>query len=289
MKNNSSSFVDMQFITSSISTMLVLLLLGIVVFFVMSAKTLSAYVKENISFSLMLDGEMSKSSVMDMQKQLAKEDFVKQIEYISKEDALKEQTKAMGTNPGEFLGYNPFNSSFEIKLNADYANADSIKWIEEKLRADKNVLEIDYPEDLLNTINQNIKKISIFLLGLAALLTLISFALINNTIKLTIYSKRFLINTMKLVGAKWSFIRKPFLIKNFWVGIFAAIMADTLLLFMVYCLLKYEPDLITIVTPFNLGVVISSVFVFGVIITFLCAFVSINKYLKLTANELYYI
>lgn len=289
MKRKSVSFFDMQFIISSISTMLVLLLLGIVLFFVLSANSLSTYVRENISFSVLLSDEMSRSQALDFQKELNKNSFVKETKYISKEDALKEQTKAMGTDPAEFLGYNPFTSSIEINLNADYANSDSLKWIEKSIKMNKKVLEIDYPDDLLELVNDNIRKISFVLLGLAGLLTLISFALINNTIRLTVYSKRFIINTMKLVGAKWSFIRKPILLKHVWIGITAAILADAILCGMVYLLIGYEPDIVEIITTLNIVIVMASVFVFGVLITSVCAYFSINKYLKMSANNLYYI
>jgi cell division transport system permease protein len=289
MKRKSVSFFDMQFIISSISTMLVLLLLGIVLFFVLSANSLSTYVRENISFSVLLSDEMSRSQALDFQNELNKNSFVKETKYISKEDALKEQTKAMGTDPAEFLGYNPFTSSIEINLNADYANSDSLKWIEKSIKMNKKVLEIDYPDDLLELVNDNIRKISLVLLGLAGLLTLISFALINNTIRLTVYSKRFIINTMKLVGAKWSFIRKPILLKHVWIGITAAILADAILCGMVYFLIGYEPDIVEIITTLNVVIVMASVFVFGVLITSVCAYFSINKYLKMSANNLYYI
>ena len=209
--------------------------------------------------------------------------------YISKEQALKEQTEAMGTDPAEFLGYNPFTASIEIKLNAQYANSDSIAWIEKEILTNKKVMEVSYPQNLIDSVNRNIQKVSIFLLGLAALLTLISFALINNTIRLAIYSKRFLIHTMKLVGASWSFIRRPFLVRNVWIGVLAGIMADAILLGMAYMLVKYEPQLIEIITPNALLVVMTSVFVFGLAITFFCAYISINKYLRMKASALYYI
>ena len=205
------------------------------------------------------------------------------------EQALKEQSEAMGTDPAEFLGYNPFTASIEIKLNADYANSDSISWIEQKIMQNKKVMEINYPQDLLDAVNSNIRKISFLLLGLAALLTLISFALINNTIRLAIYSKRFLIHTMKLVGASWGFIRRPFLVRNIWIGILAAAMADAALIGMAYALVRYEPELIEIITPMTMLMVMGSVFVFGVVITFMCAYISINKYLRMKASALYYI
>ena len=276
MGKKSGSFFDMQFITSSISTMLVLLLLGMVVFFVLSANNLSKYVRENISFSVLISDDMKEADALKFQN-------------ISKEQALKEQSEAMGTDPAEFLGYNPFTASIEIKLNADYANSDSISWIEQKIMQNKKVMEINYPQDLLDAVNSNIRKISFLLLGLAALLTLISFALINNTIRLAIYSKRFLIHTMKLVGASWGFIRRPFLVRNIWIGILAAAMADAALIGMAYALVRYEPELIEIITPMTMLMVMGSVFVFGVVITFMCAYISINKYLRMKASALYYI
>ena len=265
MGKKSGSFFDMQFITSSISTMLVLLLLGMVVFFVLSANNLSKYVRENISFSVLISDDMKEADALKFQKKLNEEPFVKETSYISKEQALKEQSEAMGTDPAEFLGYNPFTASIEIKLNADYANSDSISWIEQKIMQNKKVMEINYPQDLLDAVNSNIRKISFLLLGLA------------------------LIHTMKLVGASWGFIRRPFLVRNIWIGILAAAMADAALIGMAYALVRYEPELIEIITPMTMLMVMGSVFVFGVVITFMCAYISINKYLRMKASALYYI
>lgn len=289
MSKKAGSFFNMQFITSSISTTLVLLLLGLVVFFVLSANNLSVYVRENIAFSIQLSDDMKEPAIIEFQKKLNKEPFVKQTTYISKEQALKEQREAMGTDPAEFLGYNPFNASIEVKLNADYANSDSIAWIKDAILSNKHILDVDYPQDLLDSVNNNIRKISFALLSLAALLTLISFALINNTIRLTIYSQRFLIHTMKLVGASWTFIRRPFIARNVWIGILAATMANAVLIGMAYALVNYQPDIITVATPKVMLIVMAAVFVFGVTITTLCAFISINKYLHMKAGELYYI
>ena len=289
MTQRPNSFFNMQFITSSISTTLVLLLLGMVVFFVLSANNLSTYVRENIGISVLVSDDMKEPEALKFQKTLNEKSYVKESVYISKEQALKEQTEAMGTDPAEFLGYNPFTASIEIKLNAQYANSDSIAWIEKEILTNKKVMEVSYPQNLIDSVNRNIQKVSLFLLGLAALLTLISFALINNTIRLAIYSKRFLIHTMKLVGASWSFIRRPFLVRNVWIGVLAGIMADAVLLGMAYMLVKYEPQLIKIITPNTLLIVMTSVFVFGLAITFLCAYISINKYLRMKASALYYI
>ena len=283
-KNNSVSYFDMQFITSSISTTLVLLLLGLVVFFVLGAHNLSIYVRENINFSVLISDDMKEADILKLQKKLDKEPFVKQTEYISKKQALKEQSEAMGTDPEEFLGYNPFTASIEIKLHSDYANSDSIAKIEKMIKKNTNIQDVLYQRELIDLVNDNIRNISLVLLALAVVLALISFALINNTIRLAIYSKRFLIHTMKLVGASWGFIRRPFLRRNIWSGVLAGILMGT-----AYWLVSYEPELIRVITPEVMLLVSGSVLIFGVVITFLCAYLSINKYLRMKASTLYYI
>ena len=248
-KYKSGSIFDMQFITSSISTTLVLLLLGLVVFFVLTAHNLSVYVRENISFSVLISDDMKEANILKLQKKLNQEPFVKQSEYISKKQALKEQTEAMGTDPEEFLGYNPFTASIEIKLHSDYANSDSIAKIEKMIKKNTNIQDVLYRKELIDAVNDNIRNISLVLLALAVVLTFISFALINNTIRLAIYSKRFLIHTMKLVGASWGFIRGPFLRKNVWSGILAAIVADSILMGTAYWAVTYEQELLQVITP----------------------------------------
>ena len=285
----SKSLFDMQFITSSISTTLVLLLLGLVVFFVLGAHNLSIYVRENINFSVLISDDMKEADILKLQKKLDKEPFVKQTEYISKKQALKEQSEAMGTDPEEFLGYNPFTASIEIKLHSDYANSDSIAKIEKMIKKNTNIQDVLYQRELIDLVNDNIRNISLVLLALAVVLALISFALINNTIRLAIYSKRFLIHTMKLVGASWGFIRRPFLRRNIWSGVLAGIMADAILMGTAYWLVSYEPELIRVITPEVMLLVSGSVLIFGVVITFLCAYLSINKYLRMKASTLYYI
>ncbi|MGN0056983.1 MAG: cell division protein FtsX [Phocaeicola plebeius] len=283
-----SGLFDMQFITASISTMLVLLLLGLVTFFVMTANHLSVYVRENIAFTILMDENARETDILAFQKRLNEKNYIRQTTYISKEQALKEQTLAMGTDPTEFLGYNPFAASIEVRLNAEYANNDSVRWIKEEILENKHVTDIDYPQELVDSVNRNIRKLSFLLLGLAGLLTLISFALINNTVRLTIYSQRFLLHTMQLVGASWSFIRRPFLARNLWVGVLAASLADACLMGMAGLLIRYEPELLTVVTPQVMLTVMVTVFVTGILITTLCAYISINRFLRMRVTELYY-
>lgn len=287
MKKRNRSIIDMQFITAGISTTMVLFLLGLVVFFVLTANNLSVYIKENIAFSTILDDQMKETSIIKLQEKINKKKYVKSTVYISKEQALEEQVKALGTDPSEFLGHNPFNASIEIRLNAGYTHPDSIKWIEADLMQNKSIIEMNYPQSLLESLNNNLKKISAFLLGLAGLLSLISFSLINNTIRLTIYSKRFLIHTMKLVGASWSFIRKPFITRNLWIGLLSGIAAGSILTSGAYMAVRYEPELLAVISLETVLIVIASVILFGIMITTLCAYFSINKYLRMKISELY--
>lgn len=279
---------DMQFITACISTTMVLILLGLMLFLVLSAHRLSVYVRENLNFTVLLNNDAPESAILALQKRLDSEAFVKASAYISKEEALKEEVETMGSDPVEFLGYNPFSPSIELKLHAAYANADSVAWIKERILADKLVTDVDYRQGLMDSVNRNISKLSIGLLAVAALLTFISFALINNTVRLTIYSKRFLIHTMKLVGAGWGFIRRPFLRRNFWVGLSSGVLADAVLVAAAYTLVSYEPGLLAVITTDILLWVMLSTLLFGVLITCMCAYISINKYLRLSAGDLYY-
>ena len=285
--NNAVSMFDMQFVTATISTTLVLLLLGMVLFFVLTARNLSVYVRENINFSLVLDDGMDNRDILRLQRSLEKQPFVKEMTYISKEDALKDYVREMGIDPRRFAGFNPLRASLEIRLKSAYANTDSIERIEKLLGQESHIKDIVYQQELIDAINKNIGRISLLLLGLAALLLLISFALINNTIKLTIYAKRFLIHTMQLVGAGWGFIRRPFLWRNFWVGLVAGLLADAALWGLAGWLVTSEPGLVEVVTSEVMGLVAAALLVAGVLITCFCALLSINKYLRMRTEALY--
>ncbi|MBQ4380175.1 MAG: permease-like cell division protein FtsX [Bacteroidaceae bacterium] len=284
-----SHFSSTQFITPAISTTLVLLLLGTIVFFVLTAHNLSNYVKENINISILISDELDSKQIKNLQKEFGKTDYVKSIDYISKEQALIDATTDMGTDPAEFLGYNPFTASFEVKLKAEHASSEEIDKIVSEVKKHPSVVDVIYQKDLIKSVNRNLQKLSIVLLILAILFTYISFVLINNTVRLSIFSKRFIINTMKLVGAKWSFIRRPFLANGFTLGIISAIIADALLYAGYVWAQKYEHDLNLVVNDEVLIIVGASVLVFGLLITFLCTYISVQKYLKMSTNKLYYV
>ncbi len=277
----------LQGITLCISTALVLILLGMVVFSVLTARNLSAYVKENLTVTMMLGEDITNPEAHNLCRELYKKPYISHITYISKEQALKEQTEAMGTDPSEFLGVNPFVASVELQLKAQYANTDSLKWIASSLKSDKRVTDITYPQDLMDSVNSNLRKINIVLLVLAVLLTCVSFSLINNTVRLGMYARRFTIHTMKLVGASWGFIRRPFLGNALGIGLLAAAIADGVLASAVYALYRYEPGVSAVITWDVLAITGGAVFVFGMTITLLCAYVAVNKFLRMKAGDLY--
>ena len=289
MKQKKKRVVDIQFVTACISTSLVLVLLGVVTLVVLSAKSLSEHVRENLELSLLLNEEVSKHEVDRIVEYVAAQRYTKEVDYISKEEILAEQTESMGLDPTEFLGYNPYTASIEVKLKANYANTDSIIPIKNRLMRYTQIREISYPSELMDSVNDNIRKVSAVLLVLALALSLISFSLINNTIKLTIYSQRFLLHTMKLVGASWRFIRRPFMWRNFAIGITSGIVACGIIGGSIYLLLYYEPQIGYLFTLPTLAIVGGSVMMFGVIIALLCANISINRFLKMKAGDLYYI
>lgn len=258
-----------------------------VVFSVLTAQNLSAYVKENLTVSMILSEDMSNPEALQLSKAVGKYRYVNKVDFISKEQILKEQTAAMGTDPSEFIGANPFVSSIELRLNAGYANSDSLKWIVKELMNNRKVTDITYPQDLMDSVNKNLKKINVVLLVLAVLLTCVSFSLINNTVRLGVYARRFNIHTMKLVGASWNFIRRPFLRRALGTGIMAAVIANAVLAAGIYTLYTYEPGVIAVITWQVLAVTGASVFLFGVLITQLCVCFSVNKFLKMKAGDLY--
>ena len=219
----------LQVVTLCISTAMVLVLLGLVIFSVLMGRNLSSYVKENLVVQVMLEQDVTNPEGLQMCKRLKARPYVKGLTYISKEQALQEATHDLGTNPSEFAGVNPFQPSIEITTQADYANNDSLKWIAKELKSYSRVTEVSYQHDLIEQVNNSLTKLSIGLLIVAALLTFISFSLINNTVRLGIYARRFSIHTMKLVGASWGFIRKPFIKRAVLVGVVAALLADGVL------------------------------------------------------------
>ena len=277
----------LQVVTLCISTAMVLVLLGMVVFFVLSARNLSAHMKENLTMTVMLKDSVSVNDAHLFCRELYHRPYSHDIDYISKEQAQREQVKELGSDPSEFLGFNPFPATLEVRLKADYACRDSLKWIVKELKKDKRVSDLAYMEDLMDRVNVNLSRVSIVLLVLALLLTFVSFSLISNTVRLSVYANRFVIHTMKLVGASWGFIRRPFLKQTVMVGVIAAVLAIAVLGAGVYGLYLTQPGIVEIVTWEVLALTAAAVLLFGIVITALCAFLAVNKFLKMKAQELY--
>jgi cell division transport system permease protein len=268
---------------------MVLVLLGLVVIFVLTAKKLSESVRENLTVTVVLQDDASTQDAKKLMTELSQKAYVNEIEYISSEQALNEQIEAMGLDPTEFLGTNPFSISMELKMKADYACNDSLKMIEKRISSMEGVREVTWQKDLLDIINSNIRKVACILLILALILSLVSFTLINNTIKLTIYAQRFILYSMKLVGAKWSFIRKPFIIRNLWVGLASATLTCIMIWYGLKIGLRYEPWLIMLAEPKIIIPVFVVVTLIGLLITGICAMHSVNRFLRMKSGELHYV
>lgn len=282
-----SNHRGLQVVTLCISTSMVLILLGLVIFSVLMGRNLSSYVKQNLVVTVSLEQDVTNPEGLQMCKRLNARPYVNNLTYITKEQALKEATQDLGTNPSEFAGVNPFQPSIEITTKADYANNDSLQWIAKELKGYPRVTDVSYQHDLIEQVNQSLTKISIGLLVVAALLTFISFSLINNTVRLGIYARRFSIHTMKLVGASWGFIRRPFLRRAVGVGLFAAVIADGFLGGCIYAWSLHEPELLNVMGWQELAITGGAVFLFGIIITAICASISVNKFLRMKAGDLY--
>lgn len=279
----------MLFITACISTSLVLLLIGIVALLLLTANDLSRHLKQEMTVEVILKETITDEQFSSLRRSIEAAPFSAVCSYISKDDALKDMTKAMGTDPTQFLEYNPFYASLNIRLEADYACNDSLKMIERRISSMEGVREVTWQKDLLDIINSNIRKVAVMLLILALILSLVSFTLINNTIKLTIYAQRFILYSMKLVGAKWSFIRKPFIVRNLWVGLASAILTCIMIWYGLKIGLRYEPWLIMLAEPKIIIPVFVVVTLIGLLITGLCALHSVNRFLRMKSGELHYV
>ncbi|MBR0488763.1 MAG: permease-like cell division protein FtsX [Prevotella sp.] len=286
-RKKSRNRTGLQVVTLCISTAMVLILLGMVVLTVFTGKNLSSYAKERLTVTMILAENMTDPEAQNLCEKVKTLPYIAGINYVSKEQALKEGTKELGADPSEFAGMNPFTASIELQLKPDYANNDSIAKISKQLQQYKKVSEIDYRQDLINSVNKTLRKISFVLLILAALLTVVSFSLINNTVRLSVYARRFSIHTMKLVGASWGFIREPFLKRAVGQGFVSALIALVILGSGVYGLYQYEPEMQKFLTWEELAITAGTVLLFGVLITTLCAWGSVNKFLRMKAGDLY--
>ena len=278
-----------QTLSVYISTTLVLLLLGVMGIMLVAATGVSKEIHNNLEVSVIINSDTEETDILKLKERLGKERYIQDITYISKEQALEEQKAELGADPVEQLGYNPYEAELCLTLQPQYANSDSLQTIEDKLLRNKNIKEVIYQKDLMNSVNESLKKAGAAMLLFLVLLTIISWSLISNMVRLSIYSKRFLLHTMKLTGATWNFIRKPFIINNIWIGFFSSIMANALLGASLYLLLDRMPALTHYLPLEGVAVVGAAVMLFGIIICSLCAFRSVNRFLRMRNNDLYFI
>jgi len=277
-----------SYLTLVISVSLVLFLLGILGLVLINAKELSDYFRESLSFSVMLSDGAKEADIRMLQKDLDAKPYVKLTEYVSKEKAAAKMKEDLGEDFISFLGDNPLPSSIDVYLYAGYTSPDSVAKIEKYVLEYPFVDEVYYEESLLFLINENVRKISLFLLVLSSFLFLIAVTIINNTIRLSIYSKRFIIRTMQLVGATRSFIRKPFLIRSIYHGIIAALIAMILLMGLLY-LIETEFFRMVSMESINLLLVLGVVIIIaGILINVVSTYLSVNRYLSISEDKLYY-
>lgn len=277
-----------SYITTTISITLVIFLLGVMGVLVLSGNKISRYVKENIGFSIVLKDEARHVDIMRLQKYLDASEYVRSTQFISKEEAAETLNETLGEDFIAFVGYNPLPTSIEVKLNAGYANPDSLSKIEKEFLSSPNIKEVIYQKDLVNLVNDNLKKISFIVLLFCGLLFLISVALINNTIRLSVYSKRFLINTMKLVGATNGFIRRPFVTRSIIHGFVSAVLAIGLLSALLYTINEDLGNVVSINDYELLGMVFGTMILIGILISQVSSFFAVNRYLQMKSNDLYY-
>jgi len=277
-----------SWITSLVNITLILVLLGMLSLVLINARKLSEYVREQIGFTLVLKDGLKEVEIIRLEKVLAASEYVKSTRYIDKETAANELTEELGEDFTGFLGYNPLFASLDVKLYAPYTLSDTLTMLEQKFLDYPQVEEVYYQRNLVTFINENVRKISLLLLVVSGLLTFIFFGLINNTIRLLIYSQRFIINTMQMVGASNNYIRLPFLRRSVILGIAGAFLANIILLGIVYA---YKKELSGILTPDDIRMVIFIaviVFVLGFLISVVSTWLALNKFLRLKFDELFY-
>ncbi len=276
-----------SYLSTIVSITLVLFTIGLLGLVILHAKKLSNYVMENISLSVYMNENVREADIMKLKKTIDATEYVKSTRYITKEEATKEHQEDLGEDFVNFLGYSPLPASIEVKVKASYANNDSLSVIENTILKNTNVRETKYQKTLVHKLNENIKKISMVIIGLSLLLLLIAFALINNTIRLSVYSKRFIIKSMQLVGATQRFIRKPFIYKGLLQGLIGAFIAIGLLVVVIYFSQQELPELIDLQDVDLFLSLFGLVTLMGLILSWISTFFAVRKYLKIKTDHLY--
>ncbi len=275
-------------VTVIVSLSLVLFLLSLVGWALMNASKLTEHYKENIGFQVYLKESAGNADIEKLRKELDAAPYVKSAIYKTKEEAAEEMKTETGEDFISFLGYNPLPVSINVNLRYEYANADSVAWIEKEITANRNVREVVYQKVLIENVNDNAEKIGLAIGFFAAILIFISLVLINNTIRLSIYSKRFLIRTMYLVGATQAFIRKPFIWKGVRIGIISGIIAFALLVAWIFTITRYIPELLVLQEENLLAMLFAAIVILGILISGFSSALAVRRYLRLKAEDLYF-
>ncbi|MBN1339594.1 MAG: ABC transporter permease [Bacteroidales bacterium] len=276
-----------SYITTVVSITLVLFMLGLLGLIILHAHKLSDYVKENLGFSIIMKEDVKEAGIIKLQKTLDAWDFVKSTEYITREQAAQEFAEELGEDFSAFLGYNPLLPTIEVRFRAGYANNDSLQVIKEKILQDSSVKEVYYQESLVDAVNKNVRKISFIILAFGTLLLIIAIALINNTIRLSVYSRRFIIRSMQLVGATHRFISKPFILRGIWHGFISAIIANLLIIGVLFIARREMPDLVELQEPGLFASLFGMVVILGIFITWLSNYLAVRKYIRIKTDQLY--
>lgn len=275
------------YISTVISIALVLLMAGLLGLIIVHAKNLSNHIKENIVLNIMFNQDASEQDVLTLQKEVNKNKAVLSSEYVSKELAARNLQKDLGEDFVEFLGYNPLSPSIDVQVKAEYANQDSIRHFIKEISESKLVNEVLYQESLLDLVNNNIRIIGIVFLAFTAILLIIAVALINNTIRISIYSQRFLIKSMQMVGATKGFIRRPFLGYGILHGLLGSVIAIALLVAVLYFGQQQIPELVVLQNYTEFAIIFLAVIAVGVFISGISTYFAVSKYLRLRINDLY--
>lgn len=275
------------YISTVFGLAMVLLMIGLLGLILVHANNLSRYVKENIVLNIFVDESAHEPDVLELQKQLDANIMVKQTQYVSKELAARNLQKDLGEDFVKFLGYNPLSQSLDVYLKADYANNVGIEKFKATLLKNPLVKEVKYQQSLVDDMNNNITSISLVILAFAGIFIVVSVALINNTIRLAIYSQRFLIKSMQLVGATKSFIRKPFIVYGIWHGLLGGLIAIIILMGTLYFAQMQMPDIVVLQNYTEFGLVFLGVIGIGVFISGLSTYLAVNRFLRLKIYQLY--
>ena len=274
--------------TTVISTSMVLLMIGLVTLIGIHAKNLSNYIKENIVLTVIMNEGSAEPDVLKLKTEISQHGYVDKVNYISKDEAAKTLTKDLGEDFIRFLGYNPLSPSLDVYLKPAYADKDSINSIKSQLLQNAVVKEINYQESLVESVNRNINVVQIILVAFAFILLIIAISLIYLTVRLAIYSRRFLIKSMQLVGATKGFIQRPFLAIGLYNGLFAGVLAALMLWATIYIAQKEIPELVMLQDRSQFILVYAGVIILGVVLSFISTFFAVNKHLRTNIDKLYH-